>query len=163
MLDAIRTFFRRKMSLPPSGDGEEGTPGAQASADEERRRLHVAACALLLELVYADEEFSEAERTHLEAALRRHFDIDETAVRELMALAERERAAAVDLYQFTSLIRSSYDVGQKTVLAEVMWGLVLADGEIAKHEAYLLRRIANLLDLEPGYLAAARKRAAGDS
>jgi hypothetical protein len=29
---------------------------------------------------------------------------------------------------------------------------------VARHEAYMLRKIANLLDLEPGYLAAARKR-----
>ena len=42
------------------------------------------------------------------------------------------------------------------------WGLILADGQIARHEAYLLRKIANLLDLEPGYLSAARKRAAGE-
>jgi uncharacterized tellurite resistance protein B-like protein len=41
-----------------------------------------------------------------------------------------------------------------------MWGLVLTDGAIARHEAYMLRKIANLLDLEPGYLASARKRAA---
>ena len=46
------------------------------------------------------------------------------------------------------------------VLAEVMWGVILADGEIAKHETYLVRKLANLLDLEPAYLSQARKRAA---
>ena len=182
MLDSIRSFFQRRMNLPAAGNGHgaAGAAGADAAetgdggragaspeaadgaapTDEELRRVHIAACALLLELAHADEEFTPAERDHIEAVLRRHFDLDETTARELMELAEAERAAAIDLYQFTSLIRSSYDLGQKTLLAEVMWGLILADGEIARHEAYLLRKIANLLDLKPGYLAAARKRAA---
>jgi hypothetical protein len=30
---------------------------------------------------------------------------------------------------------------------------------VRHHESYMLRKIANLLDLEPGYLASARKRA----
>lgn len=158
------------MALAGNGAGngrgtvaEEAEEVEAAQVDEEaRRRLHVAACALLLELAYADDEFDSAERMHVEAVLRRHFDLDEATARELMELAAAERRDAVDLYQFTTLIRSSYDLGQKTLLAEIMWGLVLADGRIARHEGYMLRKIANLLDLEPGYLSAARKRAAGD-
>lgn len=158
MLESIRAFFNQRMDLPSSGNGAEGHE--EASPDEEEtRRLHVAACALLLELATADDEFSEAERLHIEAVLRRHFDLDQETALELMELASREQEEAIDLYQFTSLIRSSYDLGQKTLLAEIMWGVILADGEIARHEAYMLRKIANLLDLEPGYLAAARKRA----
>jgi uncharacterized tellurite resistance protein B-like protein len=41
-----------------------------------------------------------------------------------------------------------------------MWGLVLADGVVAEHEQYLTRKIANLLDLKPGYLSEAKKNAA---
>lgn len=158
MLESIRAFFDQRMNLPSDGNGAEAAP--EAPRDEESlRRLHVAACALLLELAYADEEFSDAERIHIEAVMQRHFDVDEETARELMALAEKEQAESIDLYQFTTLIRSSYDLGQKTLLAEIMWGLVLADGEIARREAYMLRKIANLLDLEPGYLSMARKRA----
>jgi len=46
------------------------------------------------------------------------------------------------------------------MLAESMWGLVLADGEIADHEHYLTRKIANLLDLQPAELSAAKAAAA---
>ncbi len=149
-----------------NGGGRESKPGdvrgRSPASEEERKRLHVAACALLLELAHADDEFSGIERMHIEAVLRRHFDLDEGTAQELLELAEEERQSAIDLFQFTNLIRSSYDLGQKTLLAEIMWGLILADGEIARHEAYMLRKIANLLDLEPGYLSAARKRAAED-
>jgi uncharacterized tellurite resistance protein B-like protein len=90
----------------------------------------------------------------------RHFALDYDTAQELMALAEQQRKESVDIFQFANLVRTSYDVGQKTVLAEIMWGLILTDGEIARHESYILRKIANLLDLEPGYLARAKAAAA---
>ena len=159
MLDSIRSFFSRRMQLAAAQNG--GAAGTDEAA-EAQYRLQVAACALLLELAHADDEFTMAERGHIEAVLRRHFALDEEVARELLQLAEAEREAAIDLYQFTTLVRNSYDLGQKTVLAEVMWGLVMSDGEVARHEAYMLRKIANLLDLQPGYLAAARKNAEKD-
>ena len=160
MINRIRDFFDERMDLP-EGNGD-GRGVGELEEQEEQQRLHIAACALLLELAHADDEFSDDERLHIEVVLRRHFDLDEETAQDLMRLAEAERAAAIDLYQFTSLIRESYDLGQKTLLAEIMWGLILSDGEIARHEAYMLRKIANLLDLEAGYLSAARKRAGGD-
>jgi uncharacterized tellurite resistance protein B-like protein len=78
-----------------------------------------------------------------------------------MSLADQERKQAVDLWQFTSLIAQRYDLGQKMLLAEVMWGLILADGAVAEHEAYLVRKMANLLGLEAGYLSQARANVAG--
>lgn len=124
------------------------------------KNLHVAACALLLELAHADEVFTEDERNHVHAVLMRHFGLDYDTALELMKVAEQKRGEAVDVFQFANLVRTSYDIGQKTLLAEIMWGLILTDGEIARHESYMLRKIANLLDLEPGYLSQARAAAA---
>lgn len=154
MLDGVRSFFQRKMQPAPSVEGNGTT------ADDNTYRLHVAACALLLELAHADEEFTNTERAHIEAVLQRHFALDADTAKHLIELAEAERKSSTDLYQFTSLIKNSYDLGQKTLLAEIMWGLILTDGEIARHEGYILRKIANLLDLKPGYLAQARNSAA---
>lgn len=158
-MDAFRKFFNQKMQ-----------PSAQPVSNGQAQKadpLHVAACALLLELAHADEQFTEAERNHIHAVLMRHFSLDYDTAQELMRLAEEQRADATDVFQFANLVRTSYDVGQKTLLAEIMWGLILTDGEIARHESYMLRKIANLLDLEPGYLSKARAAAAaklgGDS
>lgn len=158
MLESIRSYFQKRMRPEAAPDPE--TASADGATDADTRRLHLAACALLLELAHADDQFTEDERIHIEAVMRRHFGLDEATALELMDLAESERADAIDLYQFTSLIRQNYDLGQKTLLAEIMWGLILTDGKIAEHEAYMLRKIANLLDLQPGYLSAAKKRAA---
>ncbi|MFL5579383.1 MAG: TerB family tellurite resistance protein [Gemmatimonadaceae bacterium] len=152
MLDAIRSLFRA--GAPDAAARSDRTSG---SADP----LHLAACALLLEVAYADGEFSDSERAHLESVLARHFGLPEDAGRELIALAEEERRKSIDHFRHTSILQRGYDTGQKMVLAEVMWGLVLADGQIAEHEHYLTRKIANLLDLEPGYLSAAKRKAEG--
>lgn len=152
MLDAIKTFVMRRIvgSATPAGP-ERGAP------EQGPAPVQLAACALLLELAHADQEFSAEERAHIQSALRRHFALDEATARELVGLAELERAQAVDHYQFARTIAQHYDLGQKMVLAEVMWGVILSDGEISRHESYLVRKLANLLDLAPGYLAQARR------
>jgi uncharacterized tellurite resistance protein B-like protein len=157
MLDAIRAFVTRRIAPAPP------TAGAEAARDADPARVRIAACALLLEVAHADEEFSPAERRHIEEALERHFGLDEGTRAELIALADAERRRSIDHFQFTKLINQHYDLGQKMVLAEVMWGIILADGTVAQHEAYLVRKLANLLDLEPAYLSQARRAAADRS
>ncbi len=148
MLDAIRDFFRSSMKPEPT---QEGTPQA-------RKDLRLAACALLMELAYADSEFTADEQAHLESAVRRQFGLEQEEAERLLELADQERARAVDLWQFTSLIADEYSLGQKMVLLEVMWGLVYSDGELGKKEDYLMQKIGNLLRLEAGYLTQARNR-----
>jgi uncharacterized tellurite resistance protein B-like protein len=155
MRDAIRNFLARHLASPAPADVESAS-----GADPSNDRVQVAACALLLEIAHADEEFTADERARIEDALDRHFGLDEAAREDLIARAEAERVRAIDDFQFTKLINEHYDLGQKMVLAELMWGVILADGEIAKHETYLVRKLANLLDLEPAYLSQARRRAA---
>lgn len=126
--------------------------------DSRNRDTKLAACALLIELAYADDSFTEAERRHLRSAMGRQFGLEPHQADELLELAEKERADATDLYQFTSLIKEHYSRGQKMVLLEIMWGLVYADGDLASKEEYLMRKICNLLDIEAGYLAEVRRR-----
>jgi uncharacterized tellurite resistance protein B-like protein len=153
MLDSIRQFVSRRMTPgQPVANPGPSVPGVQ-----------LAACALLLELAHGDSEFSESEQAHIQSALIRHFGLDEASARDLITLAESEREQSIDHFQFTRLINEQYDLGQKMVLAEVMWGVILADGTIAEHEAYLVRKLANLLNLEPGYLSQARRSAAGEA
>lgn len=154
MRDAIRRFLARYAGAEPPADSS-----APPEAPAGRPPAEVAACALLLQIAHADDEFSEVERVRIEEALERHFGLDPAARQELMAAAEAERRRAIDDYQFTRLVNQHYDLGQKMVLAEIMWGVILADNQIAKHETYLVRKLANLLELEPAYLSQARRRA----
>lgn len=133
---------------------------APESPDEEidESDVRLAACALLIEIAYADDDFTSDERQHLLSAIRRQYGLDEERAEELIRLAEQARANAVDLWQFTKLIKSTYSLGQKVVLLEVMWGLVYSDGELSSHEESLMRRVCHLLDVAPGYLSDVKKR-----
>ena len=152
MHDAFKSLFSRARQSSPA-------PSQPAGQHE----LQIAACAVLLELAHADDEFSAEERSHIEEALGRHFALAPGQVRELIELAERERREATDLFRFTAVINESYDEGQRMALAEVLWRVVFADGRLSDHESYLMRKLSNLLDLRPGYLAEARRRAGGSA
>jgi uncharacterized tellurite resistance protein B-like protein len=147
MLESLRSFFARHAAPPPSG----------TSADEATQRLHVAACALLLEMAHADGVLGRGTRAHRARACQLVRACQEK-VKELIAVAEAARSEAVDLHQFTSLILRHYDEGQRYVLAELLWRVVLADGELSRYEDALLIKLGRLLDLRPGYLAGIKKQ-----
>lgn len=153
VLDAIREFVVRHVH-PVTLEAAESASSVN--------RVHLAACALLLELAHADDEFSTPERAHIGAVLQRHFGLDAETARELMELAEVQRQQSSDYYQFTRLIVARYDLGQRMVLAEIMWGVILSDGRITEHESYLVRKLGHLLDLSPAYLSQARAAVAGN-
>lgn len=157
MLDSIRRFVAERLTLKQPV--QSNAPAGSAGPD----RVQLAACALLLELAHADGEFSPAEQEHIERTVVRHFGLDEATGAELIRLAESERGQSLDHFQFTRLIAEQYDLGQKMVLAEVMWGVILADGKLSDHETHLVRKMASLMQLAPAYLAEARRAAAGES
>jgi uncharacterized tellurite resistance protein B-like protein len=146
MLEALRSLFA---SRPPESSDE---------AAGSSRRLQVAACALLLELAHADSEYTAEEKQRIEEIAMRHFDLDAERAREVMRVADEARREAVDLHQFTNLVVQNYDEGQRIVLAELMWRVIQADGKLAEQETQLARKLVHLLDLQPGYLAEARRR-----
>jgi uncharacterized tellurite resistance protein B-like protein len=156
VLEAIRRFVSERLT-------DAADPGASVPATTGPSRVQLAACALLLELAHADGVFSTEEQRHIERSLVRHFGLDDATVAELLRLAEMERAQSLDHFQFTRLITAQYDLGQKMVLAEIMWGVILADGRLSDHETHLVRKMASLMQLEPAYLAQARRTAAGEA
>jgi len=152
MLDALKALFARDRAA------RDTAPAPPAGPD---RGLRVAACALLLEMAHADDEFSSEERRRIEELVGRHFALDAEATRALLEVAERERREATDLHQLTSVINREYDEGQRLLLSELLWRVVDADGRLSQHEDYLTQKLATLLALRPGYLSEARRRARG--
>jgi uncharacterized tellurite resistance protein B-like protein len=149
MFDALKAIFTRPAVATPEPAGGPD------------RRLQIAACALLLEMAHADRDFTEAERLHIEEIAMRQFDLASDEARDLLAVAEEARSGSVDLHQFTALVSQHYDEGQRMVLAELLWRIVYADGALAEAEAQLARKVGRLLDLRPGYLSEAKRRATG--
>jgi uncharacterized tellurite resistance protein B-like protein len=108
----------------------------------------VAVCALLLELAHADDEFAEEERHHLESVARAQFGLGVGETREMLNVADRERATSGSLLPFTDLIRANYSTAQKSLLAEIMRSLVHVDGDFTGSEEYLVQKISHLISPE---------------
>jgi uncharacterized tellurite resistance protein B-like protein len=139
-----------------------GAPETARAADTQKPAgapdVRLAACVLLVELANVDGEFSAVERQRILEILQRHFGVDAAGAEQLMHEAAAAGRKSVDDFSFTRQVVRDYDLGQRMVLAELMWQVVLADGNVAGDESYLMRKFANLLNLEPAFLSEARKR-----
>ncbi|MBB3192191.1 TerB family tellurite resistance protein [Halomonas cerina] len=115
------------------------------TSEEEVPTLELATAALLFEVARADYHLDKRELTMLRNLLRRHFDLGGEALDELIHLAQQEAEAAVDHYQFVSLVSTHYSYAQRCELVRMMWSLALADNEPHPLEEHRIRRLADLL------------------
>lgn len=132
MLAQIKRFFEQHLE-------------PRTSRENAGHRLHLAACALMLEVARLDQNTSDDELAVIAAAARGFLGLSDREVEELLVLAREEARQATSLYQFTSLIHQHYDEEQKFQLIRLMWDVALADGRIAAIEEHLIRRVADLL------------------
>ena len=138
-----------------------GSGPQQAEADE-RHRIAVATCALMLEVAHADGEFSEEEERLLEQLINERFELSDQARDELIVLAHDKRHASVDLYAFTRVLNDEFTPDEKLELVTEMWRLVYSDGAMHHHEEYLLRRISDLLRIPHRKMIAAKLAVQGE-
>lgn len=153
MLDALRRLLGS-----PKPTSDDATPAASPDATGASTDVRFAACVLLVELALVDGQFSEIERLRIREILQRQFGVDEQTADELMAEATAAARRSVDDFTYTRQVVEHYSLAQRQVLAELMWQVVLADGTLDAQEAYLMRKLANLLRLEPAFLSQARKK-----
>ncbi|HJW25358.1 MAG TPA: TerB family tellurite resistance protein [Rhodocyclaceae bacterium] len=148
MFSTVKAFFR---SL--------GDPLASRDRPPSDHELQVATAALLLEMMRADREISEAEQAAVIRALREKFGLSEEETRDLVQLADEAARAASGSYDFTSVINRGFDAGEKIRVIEYMWQIAYADGHLCAHENHLMRRIADLLHISHGDYCAVKERA----
>ncbi|MDP3536507.1 MAG: TerB family tellurite resistance protein [Halomonas sp.] len=137
MLVAITNFFQRALAEPEQRENRTIT-------------LELATAALLCEVMRADYDQSDAERAALKQMLTTRYQLSDSEVTELMALAEAEVDDAVDHYQFVSLIKQHYGYDQRCELVALMWQLAWADGSIDPLDEHRIRRLADLLHVSHG-------------
>ena len=143
------------------GTGTAGGPRSGAGPDGDRS-LEVAAAALLLESANADDRVHTFEHAAIAQALASHYRLDAAGVEDVLARAERERREAIDLHGFSAVLVKGLDERQRLSLIEVIWRVILADGQLTADETILARKLGNLLDLRPEEVAVAVRRARGE-
>ncbi|MBP2681890.1 MAG: hypothetical protein H6Q78_1753 [Candidatus Krumholzibacteriota bacterium] len=131
--------------------GEEAPDRSAGSGGTEDRggfrRVHLAACAVLLEMAGIDNEFDERERRQILDALRCEYGLADEEVAALERAAEVELSKAKGHWSFTNVINQDFSNEEKSRLVELLWRLVYADGRLDEHENYFIHKLAKLLRL----------------
>jgi len=121
--------------------------------------LRLACAVLLVEVMRADPQVTDAERDVVMAAMRKRFPLGERELHELIVLADEASRSASDFHQFTSQLNDELDQPAKVAVVETMWQVAYADGTIDAHENHVISRIAGLLHVTHGEYIAAKLRA----
>ena len=135
-------------------------PGAAAP---EPPSLQLATAVLLVEVLRADPQLAEAERSAVVAALRKKFPLAGDELARLVELAEEKSRGASDFHQFTSVINQRFSQDEKIRIVEHMWEVAYADGHLDAHENHLIGKVAELLHVTHGQYIAAKLHAKASS
>ena len=110
--------------------------------------LRLATAAVLLDIAYADGQFTPSEDGNVAGFLTQRFDLSPDDARELLEAADEIRKKTVDHFALTHYIRKNAPLVERIEIVKTMWRLVYSDGKLSEYEAYLVRKLADLLGLE---------------
>jgi len=136
MLDLVKKFFNRSTDAGP-----------EAKEEESSHDIRIATCALLLEMSSIDGEFSESEREDILSILKKDYELSDEHAAALLDASGEKLENSLDLWRFASLINKNYSIEEKERVIEMIWHVAYADGNLDKHEDYLVHKLAKLLRL----------------
>jgi uncharacterized tellurite resistance protein B-like protein len=110
--------------------------------------LRLATAAVLLDIAYADGQFSPSEDGNVVGFLAEKFTLSDDDARELIEAADEIRKKTVDHFALTHFIRKNAPLAERIEIVKTMWRLVYSDGTLTDYEGYLVRKLADLLGLE---------------
>lgn len=108
----------------------------------------LAAAVLMVEVMAADHEWDDAERTTILELLTTQFSLSDLEAQALLEEASATQKTTHDLYAFTKLVNEHYENGQKYQLLVSLWRVAFADDQIDGYEDYIIRKIADLLNVD---------------
>lgn len=131
MFEQIKQFYLQHLTITSSSDSEE--------------TIQTACAALLIEMMHIDDELRPEEQKSIMRRLNELFALAPEQIETLIELADKQRAASTDYFQFTHLINQEFSHSQKIRLIESLWRVAFADGYVDDYEEYLVRKIADLI------------------
>ncbi len=147
MLDIVKRFF--------SPADEKPSTRGNAGAGHE---LQMAVCALFVEMARIDESFTAEEMAAVIDILKTKYGLSAENAAAMIAAAEAELEESVDYWQFARLINENYTMDEKVAIIEMLWRIVYLDGNLDKHEDYLMHKLARLLRLHHKQLIDAKQK-----
>jgi uncharacterized tellurite resistance protein B-like protein len=133
MFNSFRQLFEHY--LAPESVGKEIS----------QQQLHIAASALLIEMMHIDNNILDEERNKILNIVCDSFSLSSDQAEDLFSLAEVELKKATDYFQFTSLINKGFTQEQKISLVKFLWEVAYIDGHLDMDEDYMVRKVSDLL------------------
>ncbi len=125
---------------------------------EDNKNLELL-CGLMIEAAYTDGSIDESELQNIKSSLINIFGEEPNNVELVLDAAIKNKNNAKSLHYYTSFINKNFSEENKLLLIEVLWKIVLSDGEVHDYESNLIRRLAGLLYISDVKSGNARKRA----
>ena len=116
-------------------------------------------CGLMIEAAYTDGKVDVTEINNIKLSLINIFSEDPKEVNLVLEKAEENKNNSKSLHHYTSFINKNFDDKKKILLIEVLWEIVLSDGEVHDFESNLIRRLAGLLYISDVDSGNAKKKA----
>jgi len=145
MFAFVKSLFRGGSDvLPPQPTGPDAVP--------------LAAAVLLLEAALMDEAFEATEEKAILDILCQKFSCTRAEAHELLQEADSHMDEKDHFYHYTKILKDNLDEAGRISIIEMLWNVVLADGDADDYEANLMRRICGLLYVSDKDGGEARKR-----
>ena len=116
-------------------------------------------CGLMIEAANIDGQVDQNEANKISKVLIEVFHEDPAAVEIAMQKSLNELNEHKSLHSFTSKINQSFKEEKKILLLEILWEIILEDGEIHDFESNLVRRLSGLLYISDVKCGNAKKKA----
>ena len=127
--------------------GNEETASGPSAEPKAFREVHLATCAIFLEVAQIDNEFDEREREHILSVFQNEYGLSRDDVLELKKASRDQLGKSIDFWKFTNVINKHYSNEEKYRIVVLLWELVYSDGKLDDHENYFMHKLRRLLKL----------------
>ena len=118
-----------------------------------------AVLSLLIEACKVDGIVSDDEIEKITGLLINKFHLEPSKAKNAVNFVLEKENEKVEIFSDIKVILNTMDHEERIKVVEMLWGVVLADGNIDDYEANLMRKISSLLHVSSFEMAEAKKRA----
>ena len=118
-----------------------------------------AVLSLLIEACKVDGIVSDDEIEKITNLLINKFHLENSKAKNAVNFVLEKANEKVEIFSDIKVILDTMDHEERIKVVEMLWGVVLADGNIDDYESNLMRKISSLLHVSSFETAEAKKRA----
>ena len=103
---------------------------------EDETKLARTVAALLVEASMADGDIDEIEYAHIRHMLVTQLDLSAEDAEAMLDASVASHEDRIEIHSLTRNIRNNTDAADRSVVLEMVWMVVLADGNVDAHDLY---------------------------